>query len=266
MELQTGQEIDSYRVIAPIGRGSLGAVYLAEHMLIGHNVAIKVLSANACQDRTLVKRYFNEARAASLLLHPSMVPVHDVRKYGRDRAYTIMPYLRGETLDAHLRRHYILSVSRALTITRQIVDALFVAHANYIVHRGLQSNNVLLVDEPAAPGGRRVKLLDFGLARLRELSGPMLSLYGSNVPPWLHFVSPEQCRGYSEIDCRSDLYMVGCLLYQMLCGQPPFAAGSAERVVHGHLHERPRAPQTLNPSIPYDLDVLIRRLLAKQPD
>ena len=260
-----GRVIGNYRVISKIGRGGMGTVYLAEHLLIGHAVAIKTLRKQYSHNSAIVERFFNEAKASAAIRHPGIVAVQDFGYLPDGGAYLVMEYLHGKPLEQCLRGGARVPLSQALEYTRQIADALHAAHAVGIVHRDLKPDNVFLVPDTAVSGGTRIKLLDFGIAKL------MHSEHGNRTRTGVimgtpAYMAPEQCRGLATIDHRADLYALGCMLFQMLCGRQPFVSDAVVDVMGSHMYVPPPAPSQFNDSIPPPVEQLILTLLAKRPD
>src|SRR5262249_3706534 len=158
--------VGSYRIIRKIGEGGMGAVYVAEHTLIGRQAAIKVLQREMSHRQDLVTRFFNEARAATAVKHPGIVEIYDFGYHTGGSAYIVMEYLEGETLAARLRRTGPLPAARAAALGRQVAGALGAAHAKGIVHRDLKPDNIFIVRDPDIMDGERSKILDFGIAKL----------------------------------------------------------------------------------------------------
>jgi serine/threonine-protein kinase len=161
-----GASIGQYRVLRKIGEGGMGAVFLAEHTLIGRRAAIKVLLPELSQRREIVDRFFNEARATTAVSDPGIVQVFDFGFHTDASAYIVMEFLEGEPLDARLKRLGTVAVADALRITRQVSGSLAAAHARGIVHRDLKPDNIFMVRDAEAIGGERPKILDFGIAKL----------------------------------------------------------------------------------------------------
>ena len=258
-----GHVIGNYRVISKLGEGGMGAVYLAEHVLIGQTVAIKILRKRFSNSDTIVARFFNEARASAAIKHPGIVTVIDFGYLPEGVAYLVMEHLRGQPLDVRLRDGARVPMNQALEYTRQIADALRAAHQAGIVHRDLKPDNIFLVPDAAATGGIRIKLLDFGIAKLmyegvnRTNTGVIMG-----TPAYM---APEQCRGVSTIDHRADIYALGCILFQMLCGQQPFTGDAVGDILGGHMYFAPPKPSRFAPDIPDTVEQFVLQLLAKRP-
>ncbi len=252
-----------------IGSGGMGVVYAAEHLLLGRRAAIKFLHPQFSGESEMVDRFFNEARAASAVKHPGIVEIYDFG-YLDGRAYLVMEYLDGESLLAQLRVDGSMTVERAVGIARKVASALTAAHDAGVVHRDLKPDNIYLVrDAPdAAPEARgRVCLLDFGVAKLLRTDGSFSAtttatgvLVGTPT-----YMSPEQCRGGGQVDGRSDLYSLGCVLYGMLAGRPPFLGEGGGDVLAHHIFVAPEPPSVHAPVVPAELDAVVMRLLEKDP-
>jgi serine/threonine-protein kinase len=260
-----GQAIGSYQIVAKLGEGGMGAVYLGEHQHIARKAAIKVLLAEFSADQQIVARFFNEARATSLIRHPSIVDIIDCSILPNGSAYIVMEHLVGESLGSHLRHTGRLAASRAAFLARHMADALAAAHAQRIVHRDLKPDNVfLLAASEAAP----IKILDFGIAKLMHTSsreGHYKTRTGSIIGTPV-YMSPEQCRGAGEVDHRTDIYSLGCILFEMLCGRPPFTHEGFGELITAHLTVAAPRVRSLVPSVPAALDGLVARLLEKSPN
>jgi serine/threonine-protein kinase len=257
--------IGQYRVTGTIGRGGMGIVYAAEHALLGRPVAIKVLRSELSQRPEVVTRFFNEARAANTIRHPGIIEIYDFGQTPEGAAYLVMEYLEGETLKARSAR-LPFRWPAVLPFARQIAGALAAAHAMGIVHRDLKPDNVFLVPDPEVPGGERIKLLDFGIAKLAvDSSSSVTVTHTGEVIGTPTYMAPEQCRGVA-VDHRADLYALGCLIYELCCGRPPFRGEGAGDVLAAHIHMPVPAMSTAEAEIPEGLEALVRRLLAKAPD
>jgi serine/threonine protein kinase len=256
-----------YVVDRELGRGGMGVVYAATHAALGKRVAVKVLLADVSRDAELLERFQNEARAASAIEHPSIVEIHTVGHEG-DAVYIVMELLQGESLAARLRSRGAMSVGDAIGLARQCANALDAAHRVGIVHRDLKPDNVFLVPDIEVAGGERVKLLDFGIAKLvgAETSSSVARTVTGAILGTPHYMSPEQCEGAREVDARSDLYSLGCMLFQMVTGRLPFISAGIGGLIGMHLHVAPPTLRSIRPDVPPALDELIGRLLAKSPE
>jgi serine/threonine-protein kinase len=242
----------------------MGAVYLAEHPFMGRKAAIKVLRREFAEDPGLVERFMNEARAANAIRHPNIIDIIDVGRMPSGIPYLMMELLEGESLAQRLQRGP-MTVPEAVDVILQTTNALAAAHSKGIVHRDLKPDNLFLVPDDAAPGGRRIKVLDFGIAKLRgDMSGGSAKTQAGSLMGTPPYMSPEQCRGITEeIDHRTDIYAMGIILYEMLCGAPPFVSAGWGDVVLAHLTKPPPPPRSRNPGIPESLEVVIMKALAK---
>ncbi len=259
-----GESIGSFEIVSQLGQGGMGVVYLAQHKRIARKVAIKVLLPQLSHDVEIVERFFTEARATSMIRHPGLVEISDCDVLPNGSAYIVMELLEGESLGNHLASQGRLPVARALIAARNIADALAAAHAQNIVHRDLKPDNVFLMP-PTAASPAPIKILDFGIAKLMDAGGGHKTrtgiLLGTPV-----YMSPEQCRGASTVDHRTDIYAFGCLLYEMLIGHPPFRGEGFGELIQAHLMVTPERLRALDPTIPPALDDLVARMLAKSPD
>lgn len=260
-----GETFGKYRLTADIGRGGMAQVYLAEHVLIGGQFAVKVLDS---RDNEMVKRFYSEARATAAIKHPGIIEIFDFGQHVDGSVYLVMEFLQGETLHGCLSRTRRLPVDRALGIVRQMAAALSVAHRAGVIHRDLKPDNLFLVPDGEVVGGQRVKILDFGIAKLLG-AGPVqdrTETRNGMIIGTPDYMSPEQCRGRRDIDHRTDQYSVGCMLFQMLTGQTPFGNVSPDDVFACHVLREPPRPESIEPSIPPVVSGLILRLLAKNRD
>jgi eukaryotic-like serine/threonine-protein kinase len=261
-----GTELGSYRILSKIGEGGMGVVYIGEHKLLGRKAAIKVLLAELSTNREVVMRFFNEAKATTQINHPGIVSIFDFGQAADSSAYIIMELLEGESLSARSQRLGKLPLETAATIARQMASALAAAHAVGVVHRDLKPDNVYMVPDPEVPGSDRVKILDFGIAKLVASSGiPASKTRTGSVMGTPTYMSPEQCRG-TGIDHRTDIYALGCVFFQLLCGRPPFDAVGIGELFGLHLFTPPPAPSSLDASIPPAVDAIVMKMLAKGVD
>jgi hypothetical protein len=263
-----GQRIGHYRIVRQIGAGGMGTVYEATHEQLGRRAAIKVLHGHLATDNQVTARFLNEGRAASMVDHPGIVQVFELGQLDGGAPYTVMELLRGESLRERMERAGgPLPVGLSLRIVRQTGDALVAAHAKGIVHRDLKPDNVMLVPDPAAEGGERTKLLDFGIAKVAEglLHGGVRTQTGALLGTPL-YMAPEQCLGAGRSSDRTDVYAVGVMLYQMLSGELPISGASLGDVLMGHMVGTPIPLRERNPAIPDGLAALVHRMMAKAPE
>ena len=245
---------DRYAVGELLGRGGMAEVYLATDGVLDRPVAFKVLGGWLANDATFVERFRREALAAARISHPNLVAVFDAGSEG-DVHYIVMEYVAGETLADVLRREGPLDPIRATRIATNVADALVVAHTARMVHRDVKPANVM-----RTPDGR-TKLMDLGIAR--SLDGESITR-ASSILGTAGYVSPEQARG-DPVDHRSDIYSLGCVLYEMLTGRPPFEAADPLAVAYKHVHEAPAPPTSLVPSLPLALEAVTLRAMEKDP-
>ena len=261
-----GTTVNNYQIVSLIGEGGMGNVYLARHPMIDRGAAIKVLHPELASDSTLVTRFFNEARAANAIRHPNIIDIIDVGMLpGTERPYLMMELLQGENLAKRIARLGQLTVPQAIEVARQTASALAAAHAKGIVHRDLKPENLFLVPHGSLPGREVVKVLDFGIAKLRSEMGDgrVQTRTGMlmGTPPYM---SPEQCRGVSgDIDLRTDVYALGIILFEMVCGAPPFTAAGFGDLLVMHIMQPPPSPRARNPAVPEALEAIIAKALAK---
>src|SRR5581483_8310019 len=255
-----GSEIGSYRVDGKLGQGGMGEVFTATQPLIGKRVAIKVLLPAHSERPELVERFFREARATALLNHPGTVNIFDTGTLPDGRAYLVMDLLEGQSLSARQFSGPI-TPPELYSIGRQVADVLDAAHAKGILHRDLKPDNVFLIADKLEPGGVRVKLLDFGIAKLLDATAAVKTKTTAilGTPPYM---SPEQCRGAGFTDKPTDVYALGCILFEMCCGRTPFVAKGFGDYLAMHVMDAPPKPSSLAPCDPR-LEALILRALAK---
>ena len=260
-----GQVIGNYRIVSELGKGGMGVVYRAAHTQLGRPVALKMLLPQLSNDPGIVQRFFNEARAASAIDHPGIVEVYDFGTHTDGRAFIVMALLKGESLEHRLKRIGMAPLEGA-SVVAQVVGALAAAHAGGIVHRDLKPDNIFLVPNELMPGGIQAKLLDFGIAKLADEQGAGLKTQTGALIGTPAYMSPEQCMGKSDLDHRTDLYAIGCILFHILCGRPPFVSEHGTgMMIAAHLRDTPPDPRSLNPQVPDDLARITLRLLEKDP-
>jgi serine/threonine protein kinase len=251
-------ELGGYRLVEEIGRGSAGTVFVGEYGSLRRPFAIKVLHEHLVTDES-ADRMLAEARALSVLDHPGIVKVLDCGMTADGRAYIVMEYLAGEQLHQRLR-HGPLTEQQVVLFARQLASALEVAHAAGIIHRDVKPENAFIVPDPDVPGGERIKLLDFGIAKCggqeRTQTGVVLG-----TPAYM---APEQFAASRRVDHRVDIYALGVVMYAMATGTLPFAGSDTDELLaeHAYCVQTPATATGVSP----ELSHLIDRCLAKQPD
>jgi serine/threonine-protein kinase len=243
-----------YRIIRKLGAGGMANVYLAEDQELGRQVAIKILDGRHAADNSFIERFRREAKNAAGLSHPNIVSIYD-RGEAEGTYYIAMEYLSGRSLKELIVSRGPTPIKIAVDYTRQILAALAFAHRNGIVHRDIKPHNVV-VD----PDGR-LKVTDFGIAR----SGASQMTEVGSIIGTAQYLSPEQARG-APVDQRSDVYSVGIVLYEMLTGRVPFTGDTPLEIAMKHLSEVPEPPSEKRPDVPEDLDYIVLRALAKDPE
>ena len=246
-----------YLIEDKIGGGGMGVVYRASHQVIGRDVAIKFLHEQYMRDATSRKRFLGEARAANQINHENIIDITDFGETEDGLVYLVMEYLNGRGLDQEISQRP-LSPARALRIAIQVASGLARAHELDVIHRDVKPANVFLVRRRG--DGDLVKLLDFGVARFeRELR---ITDHGAllGTP---EYIAPEQLRN-GELGPRSDLYALGCVLFEMLVGHPPFQGNMTEVLVK-QMRDTPPTPSVLNPAVPKGVDGLVLKMLSKEP-
>ena len=259
-----GSKVGNYTVSEKLAEGGMGEVYVAHHELMQRDAVVKVLRPEMSAKHDMVTRFFNEARAATSIHHPGIVEVYDMGYDDNGRAFIVMEKLRGEPLSARLARGPV-TTTRAVSFTRQLAGALNAAHERGIVHRDLKPDNLFIVPDPEVAGGERVKVLDFGIAKLAVQEGGSLVTAAGAIFGTPAYMAPEQCTSTATVDSRADIYAVGCIFYEMLCGKPPFGLGGLE-LLAAQLRDQPAPLRSLDPAIPEVLDRMVLRLLEKAPE
>jgi serine/threonine-protein kinase len=255
-----------YDVEREIGRGGMARVYLAQDRQHGRAVAVKVFSPDVAA-AIGPERFLREIRIAAQLQHPHILGLHDSGS-AKGLLYYVMPFVDGPTLRDRLRRETQLPLDDALRITREVGDALAYAHDRGIVHRDIKPANILLAGYPTALGARsawHALVADFGIARSLQAAGEE-PLTGTGLAVGTpEYMSPEQASGESEVDGRADVYALGCVLYEMLAGEPPFSSRTVQGVLARHRHDRVPPLHVVRPSLPSHVESAIERALAKVP-
>ncbi|WP_448626224.1 Stk1 family PASTA domain-containing Ser/Thr kinase [Geodermatophilus sp. URMC 64] len=251
---------ERYEIGGVLGRGGMAEVHRGRDLRLGREVAVKVLRQDLARDPSFQVRFRREAQAAASLNHPAIVAVYDT---GEDRTasgatpYIVMEYVEGETLRDVLRREGVLTPEQAMKFAADICGALDFSHRNGIVHRDVKPGNVMIT-----PSGS-VKVMDFGIARAVSDSAATMTSTAAVIGT-AQYLSPEQARG-EGVDARSDVYSVGCLLYELVTGAPPFTGDSPVAVAYQHVREDPRLPSSINPDVPPELDAILLKAMSKNP-
>ena len=249
-----------YEIRSQLGAGGMGTVYRGWQLSVDREVAIKVIHAKLATDRTVVKRFLREARLSSRLSQPGIVNVYDFGQTDDGILYLVMELIRGRTLSSELDAQRPLPLRRLVAIGSHLCDALEAAHGQGIVHRDLKPGNIMILDEP--PGRDLLKVLDFGLSKSLVTDTSSLVTHSSSLLGTPLYMAPEQIEGKPS-DQRGDLYSLGCILYQLASGRPPFNGATINVVLGAHLGETaPPLPAT----VPTALSELIARLMEKPPE
>ena len=243
-----------------IGFGGMSEVHKARDERLGRDVAIKVLRADLARDPTFYLRFKREAQNAAALNHPAIVAVYDTGEAevdGGPLPYIVMEYVDGDTLRDMVRGSGPLAPRRAMEIIADVCAALDFSHKNGIVHRDMKPANIMINRQGA------VKVMDFGIARaIADSSNPMTQT--AAVIGTAQYLSPEQARG-EQVDARSDVYSVGCVLYEILTGEPPFTGDSPVAVAYQHVREDPKLPSNVHAGVPRELDSVVLKAMSKNP-
>lgn len=269
-----GRLIDHrYRLQDLIGSGSFGRVYRAVHERMPRTLAVKILSEEMSSDPQWVARFEREVRAQALLEHPNIIAVSDYGEADGIGYYIVMEYLQGEDLAGRLERDRTVPIVEVYKLMIQAGGALGAAHAKDIVHRDVKPENVFLAEKDTAEGGYSVRLLDFGIAKVIRPSadlpdlGEITGMGASYIAGSPYTMSPEQVR-CEAVDSRSDIYSLGCVLYELLTGNVPFYGESAQELWDQHVNDEPAAPSLVEGAewiIP-ELDEIVLWMLAKDPN
>src|SRR5438874_13309563 len=250
-----------YQVGEVLGYGGMAEVRRGRDLRLGRDVAIKLLRTDLARDETFQIRFRREAQNAASLNHPAIVAVYDTGEEtaptGETIPYIVMEFVNGRTFKEVLGVEGRLASRRALEITADTCAALEFSHRHGIIHRDIKPGNVMLTQTG------QVKVMDFGIARALA-SGATTMTQTSAVIGTAQYLSPEQARG-EAVDARSDVYATGCVLYELLCGHPPFVGDNPVSVAYQHVREDPRPPSETNRDVAPDIDAVVLKALAKNP-
>jgi eukaryotic-like serine/threonine-protein kinase len=261
-------EVGPYRLLRSLGNGGMAEVFLAQHRHLDQVRAVKVIRPEISRRPGLVDRLLIEARATARLHHPGIVNIFDCDTLPSGGAFITMEYLDGEPAARWLDR--IGSLSRdphlAAAMVGVVADALAHAHSQGVVHRDIKPDNLFLVPDPTDEGRFSIKVLDFGVAKLLREESVFSTQQGCVVGTPM-YMAPEQWHaGAGAIDCRTDIYSLGCLFFELLAGRPPFAEGGGVEIMRAHLVETPPVIRALAPDVPAAIEELLVRMLAKSPE
>ncbi|MEZ4491504.1 MAG: serine/threonine-protein kinase [Cyanobacteriota/Melainabacteria group bacterium] len=249
-----------------IGKGGMSTVYRGWHEQIERPVAVKVMHSHLIEEKNSLLRFQKEAKAVGKLDHPNIVKVNDFRAGEQGLSYLVMDYVQGRDLSSLIDEEGVLSLERAVNIFSQAIDALEHAHKNGIVHRDIKPSNLMIVDDEA---GEQVKILDFGIAKVvqEDLNREQRLTKTGEVFGSPLYMSPEQCMG-KELDHRSDIYSMGCLIYEAFTKIPPLEGANVFETFFKHTTEMPEPLSNLRPDLPRgrELDGIIFKALAKEPE
>jgi eukaryotic-like serine/threonine-protein kinase len=263
MSIQLGDVIDGkYRIERVLGSGGMGMVLEATHLGLEHPVALKVMREEMASDQTLVERFLREARAACRLHGEHVARLLDVGRLADGAPYMVIEFLAGQDLAVLVRRRGPRPIAEAVGYLRQACDALSEAHALGIVHRDIKLQNLFLTHK--ANGQPSVKVLDFGLSKLRDARTPKLTATGAILGS-PHYMSPEQLGDPRRVDPRSDLWALGVVLHRLLADTPPFAGRNMAEICSSIIDAEPQPLSELRDDVPPELEALVLRCLTKDP-
>jgi serine/threonine-protein kinase len=255
MENLVGKKIENYEVLSQIGKGGMGEVYLAHDLKLDRRVAIKILGSAVIHNAKFIERFKREAKNQAQLSHPNIVTVYGFIEY-HNLLGIVMEYVDGESLDKLIYRQKRLHIYDSIYITRQVLAGLGYAHTKGFVHRDIKPSNIILNKEGVA------KIVDFGISK--SLFDKGVTHTGAKIGTVL-YMSPEQITG-KDVTHRSDIYAVGCTLYEMLVGQPPFYEDNEYNVMDGHLKKKHKKINEIMPGTSEIIDKIVDRALAKDPN
>lgn len=256
MPFAIGENVGPYRIVERLGQGGMATVFKAYHPALDRYVAIKVLHPAFREDPNFLARFQREARIVAKLDHPNIVPIYDFAEH-REHPYLVMRFVEGETLKARLQRGP-LSLEEIRQVVEAVGAALIYAHRQGILHRDIKPSNIILTPEG------QIYLTDFGLARMAEAGESTLSRDMMVGTP--QYISPEQAKGETRLDARTDIYSLGVVIYELLVGRVPFQADTPYAVIHDHIFTPLPLPRSLKPDLSEPLERLLLKALAKDPN
>jgi serine/threonine-protein kinase len=251
-----------YELAEEVGRGAFGTVYRAVHPIIGKEVAVKVLNRLVVRDEQQERRFVTEARAVNRIKHPNIVDIFGFGQLANGQTFYVMELLVGETLAKLLKRGALPPLA-ALEILEPLADALDAAHRVGVLHRDLKPANVFLHRPPG--GAARLKLLDFGVAKILEPSSEPNATASGAALGTPAYMAPEQWAGAST-NASSDIYSLGLIAYELLTGRRPYGASGTHELVKAHLFDQPDVPSSVNPALTAAIDAPLAAMLAKRPE
>jgi len=258
-----GQMVGRYRILRPLGEGGMARVYAAEDTQVGRQVAVKALLPEYSRSPGVVDRFMNEAKAMGRIRHPGVVDVFEIMVAPSGELCIIMELVNGVTLREHLWKQGPMPLPMAIAVMEQLADTVAAAHAERIIHRDLKPENILLVVDPLDPMRPRVRILDFGIAKLED-AGSVKTATGTQMGT-ATYMAPEQFRNAKLVDHRADIYALGCVFFEILQGKPPLTGRNLLEQMQAHLQQQPPLDQ-LPPQTPAALRTLVGRMLEKDRD
>lgn len=261
-QIAAGTELGEYRIAGLVGQGGMAVVYLAEPLAGGERVALKVLSPDLGNTEESRRRFLRESSYAGSLDHPNVMPVLAAGEFDGS-LFMVMPYVKGTDLKKYLAVEGALPPGRAVALVTQVAAALDAVHEVGLLHRDVKPANVIIASGEGPEAAGHCYLTDFGLSKNPTRDSGALTAVGDFVGTY-YYTAPEQILG-QDVDARSDVYSLGCLLYECLTGEPPFRYPGAEVVLHAHIEEPPPSASAARPGVPPELDEVITTAMAKDP-
>ena len=258
---RVGAEIAGYRIVSTITRGGMAVVYLAEDLRLGRKVALKILASELAEDDDFRTRFLRESQTAASIDHPNVIPIYDAGE-SHGHLYIAMRVVNDTDLKGLLKSEPRLEIDRAISIANQVAGALGAAHRCDLVHRDVKPANILVIRRDSPGSSDHIYLSDFGLAKhVQSVSG--LTATGHFMGT-VNYAAPEQVEG-KQVDGRTDIYALGCVLFECLTGRPPFQKEEGVAVIMAHLREDAVPVSSLRPECSPELDAIVAKMLAKAP-